>query len=132
MATSAGGGVGDVTSYKAAHDLSSNQYRFIQVTAANTVGSTGISGTTKCGILQNEPAVAGLGADVMFTGISKLVMGGTCSAGNRLESGTDGRGVIADSGTTSFCNAEALEAASAAGDIISVNQVAFINTSATA
>ena len=130
MATSSGGGVGDVVSYKAAHDLSSNQFHFVRISAANTVGSSTVNGTAICSILQGNPASAGLGADVSLVGgVSKLEMGGTCTAGDMIVAGTNGKGVIADAGTTVFVNAIANEAASASGDIISVNTVAFYNTS---
>lgn len=132
MTTSAGGGLGVTESFKAASDLSSNQFRFVRVTAANTIGSTNISGTTPCVILQDKPDAAGVPGACITSGVSKLLMGGSCTAGDRLIAGTDGRGLISDSGTTDYCNALADEAASAAGDIITVRTASYINTSGAA
>jgi len=130
MATSAGGGVGNVVSYKSAADLSSYQYRFVTLSAANTVNLSGGTNEMPEGVLINKPASTSAASDVQIDGIAKLSMNGTCAYGNVLCSGTDGRGLLADATGDVHVRAKALEAASAAGDIISVRLINQLGTTA--
>lgn len=113
---------GAVTSFKASGDLSTNQYYVVKLTAAMTVGTTSATTDDGIGILQNKPKAANVGAEVMVRGVSKAVAGGTCAYGDWLVSGSDGRlrnDADGDSASSVFV-AKALEAAGAAGDVISV------------
>jgi len=129
MATSLGGGIGNVVSFKSAGDLSSCQFYPVKLTAENTVGTCSDTTDEQIGILQNKPAAAGVPADVMLLAgcVSKVVTGGTCAAATRVTQGTDGRVVAAltADAVNSRYNLITLEAstttaASGGGDIISV------------
>jgi len=128
MGTTAGGGIGDVVSFKANGDLSDKQYCGVRLTAANTVGTVNISGTDLViGILQGKPEAANSPADVQISGITKVVTSAPVTAGNRLVCGTDARFrevVAADTPTNTWFTVVALEtatttAANGGGDIIS-------------
>lgn len=136
MGTSSGGGIGEMVSFKAESDLSGRQFRGVRVTAANTVGTSYISGTDYViGVLQNKPSAAGVPADIQINGISKVVTSGTCDAGQLLVCGSDARFravLAADIASTNF-TVRALEAASATvasggGDIISAEITKFVGT----
>jgi hypothetical protein len=136
MATSSGGGCGQVVSFKAESDLSARQYRGVRLTAANTAGTSYISGTDiLLGVLQNKPEAASSPADVQLDGITKVVTGGTCDAGAFLICGSDARFVpaLTASAANSVIAVQALEAASATqaaggGDIISARIINHIGT----
>ncbi len=135
MATSSGGGVGSVVSFKAESALST-QYIGVRLTAANTVGTSSISGTDYIvGILQNKPEAASSPADVQLDGISKVITSGTCAAGANLICGSDAkfRAVLDADVASTFFSVKALEAAttsaaSGGGDIISALIIKSIGT----
>ena len=97
MATSLGGGIGNIVSFKSAGDLSSCQYYPVKLTAANKVGTCSATTDEQIGILQNKPEAENSPADVLLLAgcISKVVTGGTCAAATRVTQGTDGRVVSA-------------------------------------
>lgn len=127
MATSLGGGVGQIVTMKAADAYTTHQFYPVKITAANTVGTCSADTDRAIGILQNKPEAIGASADVLLlSGISKVVTGGTIAAGADLYLGTDGRVVAAltASSANSLIIGKALEAAtttaaSGGGDIIS-------------
>jgi hypothetical protein len=113
----------DVT-LEAAADLSTHQYKFLIVSAGvvggqqcrvNVAGANGRA----IGVQQNKPPAAGMGAVVRISGLTKLVVDGTTpiAAGNPLKADASGRGVLAGTDKDKV-NAVALEASSAANDII--------------
>lgn len=136
MATSAGGGLGNTVSFKAECDLSSYQFMGVRLTAANTAGTSYISGTDyMLGVLQNKPEAANSPADVQMDGVTKVVTGGTCSAGALLLCGTDARFItpLSAAAANSCFYLQALEAATTTqanggGDIISARIVNYIGT----
>lgn len=85
-----GGIPGVVDSFKAAADLSSKQYYFMKLSAANTVNITSGNTDLGVGILQNKPDAAGEAAKVMIVGISKAVISDTITRNTGLMSHTDG------------------------------------------
>jgi len=107
-------------SFPAAADLSGNQYYFVEI---------GATGVTVCdaatdiplGVLQNKPG-SGAAAAVRVTGISKVIAGGAISVGNPVGTDASGRARALTPGTdtTAYIRGIALEAASAANEIISV------------
>ena len=127
MTTSAGGGIGQMVSFKAESDLSSLQYCGVRLTAANTVGTSYISGTDRIiGVTQNKAEAAGQPVDTQINGVTKVLTSGTCSAGDLLICGSDAkfRTVLAADVAATYFSVIALEAASATaasggGDIIS-------------
>ena len=114
------------TTFDAAADLSTHQYKFV-IGAAAAAGSqdarvtvAGANGRA-IGVLQNKPNAANLAAVVMVSGASKLVVDGTVAigVGVPLKADASGRGVVAGTDKDKVC-AIALEASSAANDIIEV------------
>lgn len=101
-------------------DLSSAQYKVVKLAStANEVVLVAATSTLAIGILQNDP-VDGAPADVCVSGVCKAVAGPTDVAyGDVL--GYDSTSRVADHSTDNQpILARALEASSAAGDIIRV------------
>lgn len=105
-------------SFKAAGDLSSHQYKFMTLSAAETVNLCGANGIS-IGILQNQPDAAGEIARVRIIGISELIVGEGAARLKMLTSTSVGLGEIADA-ADEFVGAIALETAAAANDRIAV------------
>lgn len=104
--------------FTAAADYSSTgQYRFVYLSAANTVTLCG-AGTQPIGILQNAPA-SGEDAEVMLLGISRLSMSAAAAVMARLESAANGQGVTTTTDTDNVA-AVVLEAADSANDVVKV------------
>jgi hypothetical protein len=78
----------------AAADLSTYQYRFVKLTADNTVNVCG-AGEQAIGILQNKPSAAGKEARVRVFGVSRITNGtaGAIAYGVKVMSAADGKGV---------------------------------------
>lgn len=75
-----------------------NQYRFVAVTAANTVGLAG-AGADAVGVVQNKPQVDDAAATVAISGVSNVVVGtGGVAAGGLVESAADGLAVAQSAG----------------------------------
>ena len=114
--------VSDVT-FEAAADLSTKQYHFVKLTAANTVDVCSGLTDVPCGVLQNKPSAAGRPAVVRMFGISKVSADAGLSVGNLIGTSADGQ---ADAKTVSTDAAQyvvgvALTACSNAGEIIEIS-----------
>jgi len=104
----------------AAADLSAKQYRFVKLDSAGKWALASAQGEFCQGVLQNKPK-AGEPADVLLIsggGVTKIVAGAAISAGGVVTTQADGDGDPATSGDEVL--GVALEAASGAGEIISV------------
>jgi hypothetical protein len=101
----------------AAADLSTKQFYCVKITAQRSVNLANSGGEAIYGVLQNKPT-AGQAADVGFLGISKAAAGAAITAGAYLMTDTTGRLIAAT--TTGHRVAQALEAATAAGQLITV------------
>ena len=86
----------------AAGDLSSYQYRFVKLSANNTVDVCG-KGETPIGILQNTPDTAGQAARVRVFGVSRLEMQATIAYGAYVGSEANGEGVTVSLDTAIYC-----------------------------
>jgi hypothetical protein len=131
MGTSAGGGIGNVVSFKAESNLSAKQYHGVRLTAANTAGTSSIAGTDRIlGVLVNKPSAAGVPADVQIDGVAKVITSIAVSAGDLLICGTDAKfaKIAAADLANSFIAAQALEASTADGDIISARLLMSVGT----
>ena len=112
----------DVT-FKASEDLTNYQYHFVKLDADGKVAHCTASSDIVIGILQNYPDAEDKAARVRISGTSKLVMSGTNDEGNYITpsdqeaSYAEGLATTTD---TDFIGAIALEAATAADDIIEV------------
>lgn len=73
----------------AAADLSAKQYYFVKLDSAGKAALCSGATDKPIGILQNAP-VSGAEAEVVVSGGSKVVAGGTLDEGNSI--GTDGNG----------------------------------------
>lgn len=116
----------------AAADLSTKKYRFVKHGAGVGQGASVnvCSAATDCpsGVLQEgTTGVAisvGQGLDVMVFGLTKVILGGTVAAGDRLGTDANGAAVKLTEGTdTTKYIAGRAEMAGVSGDIIT----AFIN-----
>ena len=111
---------GQVATFTAAADLSAKQYYFVKITADNTVNVCAAVTDIPIGVLQNAPA-SGEAASVMLYGISKVSANEAIAVGNNIGTGDDGQADVVAAGTDTTVRlvGQALEAASAAGEIIS-------------
>jgi hypothetical protein len=118
-------------SFKAENDLSSNQFKCVELSAEDQVDTC--DGTTDfvLGVLQNKP-LAGEAAEVMIYGVTKAVSDGTTpiSVGDPLGVDTSGRVVKITAAAGAKSLGRALQASSAAGTIISVLLTPGVYTSA--
>jgi hypothetical protein len=103
--------------FEAGQDLSAKQYHFVTIASDGQVDPTG-DGLQAHGVLQNDPPAAGRAANVGISGITKVVAGGTCTAGSNVSADTNGRAVNTVSGD--FALGVACESATTDGQIISI------------
>jgi len=84
-----------------APSIKGNQYRFVKVTGAHTVGlaTDSDNGALIIGVLQNKPQVTGTAASVAIDGVSLIEAGATIAAGNAVKADSLGRAVAATVGT---------------------------------
>lgn len=112
--------VTETITLEAAVDLSSKQYHLLRLSAAWTCNQASNTNAPIAGVLQNAPQ-SGEAATVGLLGISRIVCGSSVAAGDMLTTSTSGRAVTCSpaSGAGLWVIGQALEAASADGDIIS-------------
>jgi len=83
-------------SIPAAADLSAKQYRFVTIdSSGNAAVST--RGAKSAGVLQDAPAAASRAASIRVSGITKVVLGGSVTAGNNAVADANGAAVTASS-----------------------------------
>lgn len=101
----------------ASADLSAKQYRFITIDSS---GNAAVSsrGALSAGILQDNPAAATRAARVRPSGISKVVIGGSVTAGQAIVSDANGAGVNASSADNAYMGFALTSGSS--GDIIAM------------
>lgn len=97
-------------------DQSSNQYKFMKGDTTGVALQDGAGGVC-IGVLQNDPT-DGKVATVGVFGVSKVVAGAAVSLWDNIQSDTAGRAVTAS--TEDYSQGIALEAATAAGEVIAV------------
>jgi len=114
------GGQLRVTGLVAGADLSLGQYHFVELSAANTVTIANAITDNVIGVLQNNPT-SGQSAEVVAFGRSKVSADAAIAVGAQISTSVDGQAQTAV-GTQHVCGM-ALEAASAAGEIVSM----FVN-----
>ncbi len=86
--------------YTAGADLSTRQYRFAKLGAANlTVTLAGANGTGAIGVIQNNP-IAGESVGVAVGGVSKVVAGADLAVGDKVTSNATGGAIVATTGAT--------------------------------
>lgn len=102
-------------SVEAGQDLSAKQYFFMTVASDGQMDPTG-DGLIGHGILQDKPTAAGVSALLAIGGVSKVVAGGTCTAGSYGAADTNGKAVNAVSGDFALC--VFLDGTTVANDIV--------------
>lgn len=108
-------GVLDKT-FKAAASLTTKQFYFVKLTAADTVNVCAATTDMPIGVLQNAPASGGA-AVVRLLGISKVSADTTWSQGAAIGTSADGQGVTKTTGTH-YVMGTALEASTAANELV--------------
>jgi hypothetical protein len=106
----------DCISLTADGDQSGNQYKFLKGDTTG-VALQDSAGGACIGVLQNKPT-DGLIAEVGIAGVTKVVAGGAVSLWDNIQSDATGRAATAASGD--YSQGIALEAATAAGQIIAM------------
>jgi hypothetical protein len=104
-------------SLPAAADLSAAQFKLLTV---NSSGNAALAGATSLvvGVLQNKPDAAGKAATVAYAGVSKVVAGGSITAGARVTADANGAAVAAASAGDAVLGVALATASS--GDLIPV------------
>lgn len=97
-------------------DQSSNQYKFLKGDTTG-VALQDSAGGACIGVLQNKPT-DGRVAEVGIFGVTKVVAGGTISLWDNIQSDATGRAATAATGD--YSQGIALEAATAAGQMIAM------------
>jgi hypothetical protein len=75
----------------AAGDLSTKQFYFVKLTAANTVDVCAATTDRPYGVLQNKPSAAGAAATVCTFGLSKVSGDANLAAGDQVGTSADGQ-----------------------------------------
>lgn len=107
-------------SLAAGADLSTKQYTLVKLNGTGVIGAA--AATDICiGILQNAPT-SGKTAEVAISGVSKLKASAAISAGALVGVTSTGLAVavVAGTDTTKYVFGQAITAAGASGDIITV------------
>ena len=109
------------TGYRASTDLSGSQYLAVKISGVRTVTVCTAITDKVFGILQNTPA-ANQTAEIMASGRTKMVANAAIAAGDTVGIHTNGRAktIAPGTDTTQYIVGIAEDAATAAGDIISV------------
>ena len=106
--------------HRAAGDLRELQFRFVILNGSGLMAQNTTAGGRVSGVVQNKPNT-NQAVTVMQTGVSKVVAGAAITQGALVMSDNVGRAVPATGTNIAVGRAEL--AASAAGEIISVNLI---------
>ncbi|MCP4393433.1 MAG: DUF2190 family protein [Alphaproteobacteria bacterium] len=102
-----------------AADYSAKQYHVMNVNSSGQAVLVAAKGAAATLVLQDKPDTAGYVGSLGFDGVTKVVAGAVVAAGAEVISDATAR-VIATDAAEQYVLGTALEAATAAGDIISV------------
>ena len=80
---------------KANADLSTHQFKFMKVSGDFTVDLNTTNAGNCLGVLQDKPNAAGVPANVMVDGVTKVKLGATLTAGAEVMSNASGVAVAA-------------------------------------
>jgi hypothetical protein len=93
------------------------QFLLVKITAARALSPVALATDIVYGVLQNDP-IAGFICDVGIFGITKVIVGAAVSAGAALMADTSGRAITGVAASTNQIFGQALEAATAANQVI--------------
>jgi len=104
-------------SIPASGDLSTKQYRFITIDGS---GNAAVStrGALSVGVLQDAPAATGRPGKVRIVGATKVVAGGTVTAGQAIVADANGAAVNASSADNAYMGFALASAVS--GDVFAI------------
>ena len=105
-------------SLPASADLSASQHHFVEVDSNGEVTISNSAGESVFGVLQNDPGAQGVAANIMKTGVSKVVAGAAVAAGALVQTNASGRAITAASGD--FVVGRAIDAVGADGEVVSI------------
>lgn len=80
-------------------DLSTHQHKFVKLNSSGQAILCAAVTDKPVGILQNKPNAAGVAANIMADGISKLVMAANTAKGDRIGTDAAGLGAVYVHGT---------------------------------
>lgn len=103
-------------SLEANGDQSGNQYKFM-VLGADGISLQTTAGGITVGVLQTKPTAGQIG-EVAVAGVTKVLAGAAVSRGANVQSDATGRAIAA--ATADYSQGIALEAATAAGQVIAM------------
>lgn len=92
------------------------QYRFVKITGKSQCGLATAAADRVVGVLQNKPQYPGTAATVGIFGVTLMTAGAAVSAGDPVESDSEGRAVTSSGAGVGV----ALTASANAGELISV------------
>lgn len=115
-----------ITGLTSGGDLSAAQYRFVKAgaTAPQVIQCT-VDGEKVLGVLHNKPSAADRAAEIVFLGVTKVEAGEAISFGDAVKTDSAGRAAVVELTATGadvgdIAVGTALEAATAAGDVITI------------
>lgn len=109
----------DLMSTEAGADLSTHQFKAVNLDSNGRVFLSATAGSRVLGVLQDKPDAQGKAALVAFRGITKMKAEGPISKGDFVVASTAGLAITA-SATAYHRIGRALEAATVLGDLIAV------------
>lgn len=80
---------------QAGADLSAKQFLFVDVGTGGQLAVVASAGADCIGVLQNAPAAAGRDGQVAIAGVTKVLAGGTVTAGDKIQSDANGAAITA-------------------------------------
>lgn len=107
--------------YEAGADLSTHQFKFVQVAADGQIDPVGTAGGDAVGVLYNLPSAAGQAAQVGVRGTVKVKAGAAVAVGAKVSSDNAGRAITAVA--THHVLGRALTVANNANELIEVDLV---------
>lgn len=101
-------------------DLSAKQFYVMKLNNSSGTAQAAVCGAggESIGILQNKPAAQGRAAEIAVSGASKVVAGGTVTAGSKVASDSAGKVVNAVSGDIAV--GWALDGTTTAGEFVTI------------
>jgi len=91
-------GILQSVSIPAASDLSSDQYKFVELDSNGRIGVVDAQGALAFGVLQDTPAAIDRAGNVAVGGLTKITLGGTVASGGFVASTAAGLAETASSG----------------------------------
>jgi hypothetical protein len=109
-------------SLPAGADLSAHQYKFVKINSSGQCVLCAAVTDKPIGILQNDPPAAGVAANIMVNGISKLKAAANLAVGDQI--GTDAAGLgaanVPGTDTTKYTVGEVIGDNTVANGVVSV------------